>query len=101
MINAAGFKVWPAEIEQYLYKHPSIRELAVYGMPHQEKGEMVRAAVVLKEGACISSEELICYCRENMANYKVPAVIDFVDDLPKGTTGKILKRVLRDRIQAG
>lgn len=97
MINAAGFKVWPAEVEQLLYKHPAIKELAVYGMPHPKKGEAVRAAIVLKEGAKATSEELIAYCRENMANYKVPAVIDFLDELPKSATGKILKRVLRDQ----
>jgi long-chain acyl-CoA synthetase len=97
MINAAGFKVWPAEVEQLLYKHPAIKELAVYGMPHPKKGEAVRATIVLRKGVKVTSEELIDYCRKNMANYKVPAAIDFVDELPKSATGKILKRVLRDR----
>jgi long-chain acyl-CoA synthetase len=98
MINAAGFKVWPAEIEQILYHHPAIQELAVYGVPHPVKGEAVRAAVVLKSGAHLTSDEIISYCRENMANYKIPAVVDFVDELPKSATGKILKRVLRDQV---
>jgi long-chain acyl-CoA synthetase len=99
MINAAGFKIWPAEIEQFLYRYPAVKELAVYGVPHPEKGEAVRAAIVLKDGARVTSEETIAFCRENLANYKIPASVDFIDELPKSATGKILKRVLRD--QAG
>ncbi len=98
MINAAGFKVWPAEVEQFLYKHADIKELAVFGIPHPQKGEVVKAAVVLKEGAAVTGEEIIDYCREHLANYKVPAVIDLVDELPKSATGKILKRVLREQV---
>jgi len=97
MINAAGFKVWPAEVENVLYRHPALQELAVYGVPDPVKGERVRAAVVLKEGASATSEELIAYCRERLAVYKAPAQIDFVKELPKSATGKILKRVLRER----
>jgi long-chain acyl-CoA synthetase len=98
MINAAGFKIWPAEVEEYLYRHPAIKELAIYGIPHPEKGEAVCATIVLKDGAQqISSEDIIKYCRENMANYKVPSVVHFVEELPKSPTGKILKRVLRDQ----
>lgn len=96
MINVAGFKIWPAEIEQFLYTHPEIQEIAVYGVPHAEKGETVRAAIVLKEGASATAEDITAFCRENLANYKLPAVVDFVDELPKSATGKILKRVLRD-----
>jgi len=96
MINVAGFKIWPAEIEQFLYTHPAIQELAVYGTPHAEKGEIVRAAIVLKQGSAATAEEITAFCRENLANYKVPAQVDFIDELPKSATGKILKRVLRD-----
>ena len=96
MINAAGFKIWPAEVEQYLYRHPKIKELAVYGVPHPQKGEAVCATIVLKEGMKATSEEIIAYCRENLANYKVPSAVFFSDELPKSATGKILKRVLRD-----
>lgn len=95
MINAAGFKVWPAEVEHYLYRHPAIKELAVYGIPHPEKGEAVCASIVLKEGAQATSEEIIAYCRENMAAYKIPKRVEFVQELPKSATGKILKRTLR------
>lgn len=96
MINVAGFKIWPAEVEQFLYTHPAVKELAVYGVHHAEKGEIVKAAIVLKAGASATSEEISSYCRENPANYKVPAVVEFMEELPKSATGKILKRVLRD-----
>ncbi|NNL76610.1 MAG: long-chain fatty acid--CoA ligase [Desulfobacterales bacterium] len=98
MINVAGFKIWPAEIEQFLYAHPAIKELAVYGVPHPEKGEIVRAAIVLKENASASAEDITSFCLKNLANYKVPTAVDFVDELPKSATGKILKRVLRDQV---
>ena len=101
MINVSGFKVWPAEVEQYLYRHPAVKELAVYGVPHPEKGEVVQAAIVLKEGATVTSDEIISYCRENMAAYKVPKGVAFIEELPKSTTGKILKRVLRDAASEG
>lgn len=97
MINAAGFKVWPAEVEQVLYKHPAVREVAVYGVKDPVKGEAVKAAIVLKEGASATSEEIIVYCRDRMAVYKAPAYVDFVKDLPRNPTGKILKRMLRDQ----
>ena len=99
MINLSGFKVWPAEVEQYLYKLPQVQEVAVYGLPHPDKGEQVVAAVVPKPGQRLTADEVIAYCRANIAAYKVPARVDIVSELPKSATGKILKRVLRD--QAG
>jgi len=95
MINVSGFKVWPAEVEQFLYRHPAIKEVAIYGVPDPIKGEAVRAAVVLKAGEHAGGDEIIAYCRERMAVYKVPQSVEFVPDLPKSATGKILKRVLR------
>ena len=97
MINVSGFKVWPAEVEQYLYKLPQVQEVAVYGAPHPEKGEQVVAAVVPKPGQAITGDEVIDYCRANIAAYKVPARVDVVAELPKSPTGKILKRILRDQ----
>ncbi len=96
MINVSGFKVWPAEVENFMYRHPAIKELAVYGAPHPSKGESVRAAVVLHEGASVTAAELIRYCRDRLAVYKAPEHIDFIRELPKSATGKILKRLLRD-----
>jgi long-chain acyl-CoA synthetase len=96
MINVSGLKVWPAEVEQYLYRHPDIKEVAVYGTPHSEKGEAVRAAVVPREGAAVTPEAVIAYCRDNMAVYKIPAAVDIVAELPKSATGKILKRILKE-----
>ena len=97
MINVSGFKVWPAEVENMLYRHPAIKEVAVYGVPHPAKGETVRVAVVLKEIGGATAASIIAYCREQLAVYKAPEQVDIVSELPKSATGKILKRVLRDQ----
>ena len=97
MINVSGFKVWPAEVENALYRHPAVKEVAVYGVPDPLKGEQVRVALVLKEGAQASPGEFIAWCREKLASYKAPEQVEFVTELPKSATGKILKRVLRDQ----
>ena len=99
MINVSGFKVWPAEVEQVLYRHPAIREAAVYGVSDPLKGEKVRAAIVLKEGRSASAADLIGYCRDVLAVYKAPERVDIVAELPKSATGKILKRVLREQAE--
>ncbi len=95
MINAAGFNVYPTEVEHVLYQHPAIQEAAVYGASDPVRGETVHASVVLKEGKQATAEEIIEFCRENMAVYKIPRKIRFVPELPKSATGKILKRILR------
>ncbi|MDP3616329.1 MAG: long-chain fatty acid--CoA ligase [Rhodoferax sp.] len=100
MINVSGFKVWPAEVEQYLYKIPGIQEVAVYGIAAAVQGERVAVAVVLKAGVTLSAEDIIAYCREHIAAYKVPAKVDIVSELPKSASGKILKRVLRQQSAA-
>jgi long-chain acyl-CoA synthetase len=92
MIIRGGYNVYPREVEEVLYEHPAVREAAVVGVPHGEWGEEVGAAVALKEGEQISPEELRDYVKENVASYKYPREIWFVDELPKGPTGKILKR---------
>ena len=97
MINVSGFKVWPAEVENMLYRHPAVKELAVYGVPDPVKGEKVSVAIVLKEGASVTAEDIIAYCREKLAVYKAPESVEFVRELPKSATGKILKRILRDQ----
>ncbi|MEB2319268.1 MAG: AMP-binding protein [Pseudomonadota bacterium] len=97
MINVSGFKVWPAEVENYLYRMPQVQEVAVYGLPQAESGEEVAAAVVARAGERLSAEDVIAYCRESIAGYKVPVRVDIVDELPKSPTGKILKRILREK----
>jgi long-chain acyl-CoA synthetase len=92
MIIRGGYNVYPREIEEVLYEHPAVREVAVVGVPHDDLGEEVGAAVALKEGASASEDELRSYIKGQVAAYKYPRKIWFVDELPKGPTGKILKR---------
>lgn len=95
MINASGYKVWPREIEGVLYTHPAIREAAVVGVPDSYRGETVKAVVSLRPGSSVTAQELEAFCRKQMAAYKCPRIIEFVDELPKTASGKILRRALR------
>ena len=92
MIIRGGYNVYPREIEEVLYEHPAVRDCAVVGVPHEALGEEVAAAVVLKDGAEADADALRAHAKERVAAYKYPRHIWFVDDLPKGPTGKILKR---------
>jgi len=96
MINASGYKVWPREVEDVLYGHPSVREAAVIGVPDEYRGESVKAFVSLKPGTTATPEEIQAFCKERMAAYKYPRQVEIVDELPKTVTGKILRRELRD-----
>ncbi|WP_122818853.1 class I adenylate-forming enzyme family protein [Nocardioides pantholopis] len=96
MINAAGYKVWPREVEDVLYGHPAVREAAVVGVPDEYRGESVKAYVALQPGATLRAEELVDWARERLAAYKYPRSVEFLEELPKTTTGKILRRTLRD-----
>ncbi|MGB8929864.1 MAG: long-chain fatty acid--CoA ligase [Anaeromyxobacteraceae bacterium] len=98
MINAAGFKIWPGEVEEVLYRHPAIKECAVLGTPDTVQGESVTVFVAVQAEARVTAEELQAYCRAYMAAYKVPRKVLFVEELPKSATGKLLKRVLRERL---
>ncbi|MGE0788268.1 MAG: long-chain fatty acid--CoA ligase [Sandaracinaceae bacterium] len=95
MIIRGGFNVYPREIEEVLYAHPAIGEAAVIGVPHASHGEEVKAVVALKQGKTATADEIIGYCKEKLAAYKYPRVVEFMDSLPKGPTGKILKRELK------
>ncbi len=95
MIIRGGFNVYPREIEEVLYEHPDVLEVAVIGLPNDEYGEEVGAAVALKEGATVTCEELREYVKEQVAAYKYPRHVWLVDGLPKGPTGKILKREIK------
>jgi long-chain acyl-CoA synthetase len=98
MIIAAGYKVWPREVEDVLYQHPAVREAAVVGEPDPYRGETVVAFVALKSGVeNVAPEELIDFCKQRMANYKYPRRIEVMEELPKTTTGKYLRRELRDK----
>ena len=92
LIIRGGYNVYPREVEEVLYEHPMVREAAVLGVPHDEWGEEVGAAIVLHDGEELAPEELSAYVRERIAAYKYPRVVWFIDELPKGPTGKILKR---------
>jgi len=92
LIIRGGYNVYPREIEEVLHEHPAVAEVAVIGMPHAELGEEVGAAVALKPGASATPEELRAFARDKVAAYKYPRRVWLVDTLPKGPTGKILRR---------
>jgi long-chain acyl-CoA synthetase len=99
MIISGGMNIYPAEIESVMVDHPAVRDVAVFGIPDEEFGEQVKAAVELVEGAAASdllADELIAHCREHLAGYKTPKSVDFVAALPRHPTGKLYKRLLRD-----
>ncbi|MFD0166533.1 class I adenylate-forming enzyme family protein [Streptomyces decoyicus] len=97
MINASGFKVWPREVEDVLYSHPAVREAAVVGVPDAYRGESVKAYVSLRPGTAPDPAELAAYCKERLAAYKYPRAVEILAELPKTTSGKILRRELRHR----
>jgi fatty-acyl-CoA synthase len=102
MINASGFKVWPSEVESLMYQHPAVLEACVIGTSDTYRGETVKALVVPRSEwrGRIDEPTLIDWCRQNMAAYKVPRIIVFVDALPKSGSGKIQWRELQDRENA-
>jgi acyl-CoA synthetase (AMP-forming)/AMP-acid ligase II len=95
MIISGGENVYPREIEEVLVRHPAVREVAVIGVPDPKWGEAIKAIVSLSPGQSATEEELISFCKDNIASYKKPKSVDFVDELPKNNYGKILKRELR------
>jgi long-chain acyl-CoA synthetase len=95
MIISGAENIYPAEVESAIYGHPAVADVAVIGVPDDRWGEAVKAIVVVKPGLAITADELIAYCREQIAHYKAPRSVDFVDSLPRNASGKLLKRVLR------
>ncbi len=96
MILASGFNIYPREVEEVLFRHPKVKEVAVIGVPHPYRGETVKAFVVPKEGETLTAEEIIQFCRQNMAKFKCPTEVEFRKELPKTFVGKVLRRVLRE-----
>ncbi|BDG60727.1 long-chain-fatty-acid--CoA ligase [Caldinitratiruptor microaerophilus] len=96
VIIASGYNIYPREVEEVLYQHPGIMEAAVIGVPHEYRGETVKAYVVPRPGTTLTEEEVIEFCRERLARYKVPTSVEFRDSLPKSAAGKVLRRVLRE-----
>jgi long-chain acyl-CoA synthetase len=94
LIKPSGYQVWPREVEEIIAEHPDVIEVGVAGVPDAYRGETVKAWVVLREGASLTEEELQGFCSQSLAPFKVPTDIDFRDELPKTTVGKILRRVL-------
>jgi len=96
MIIAGGFNIYPREVDEVLYGHPKIAEAVTVGVPHEYRGETVKAFVVAKSGATLTAEEVTEFCRTKLAAYKVPKVVEFRESLPKSAVGKILRKILRD-----
>jgi len=97
MINASGYKVWPAEVESLLYAHPAIQEACVIACRDPHRGESVKAVVVLRDGQSLTAEELIAWARQHMAAYKAPHAVEFVAQLPKSGSGKVQWRALQEK----
>lgn len=99
LIKASGYSVFPAEVENFLYSHPAVKEVAVIGVPDSYRGENIKAVIVLKAEYSdrIKEEEIVTWCKDRMAAYKYPRMVEFVKELPKTASGKVLKRLLREK----
>jgi long-chain acyl-CoA synthetase len=99
MIIAGGFNIYPRDVEEVLFEHPAVLEAAVAGLPDEYRGQTVKAYVVLKPGMSATAEEIIAFCRERMAKYKAPTLVEFRGSLPKTMIGKVLRRLLLEEEQ--
>jgi len=97
MVISGGYNVYPREIDEILYLHPTVKEVSSIGVPHPTRGEQIKSFVVLVEGAETTEEELIDFCRQSLARYKLPTSIDFIEELPKTIVGKVQRGELRKR----
>lgn len=94
MIISGGFNIYPREVEEVLYEHPKVREAAVVGIPDPKYGESVKAFISIEEGEKTTEEEIIQFCKKNLAKYKIPKSVEFRKEMPKTLVGKVLRRVL-------
>jgi long-chain acyl-CoA synthetase len=99
-IISGGYNIYPKEIEDVLYAHPAVLEAAVVGVPHEAKGEVPRAYVVRKEGEAATADEVLAYLRTQLAAYKLPTSVEFIEAIPKTGSGKIRRVELRERARA-
>ncbi|MEW6424172.1 MAG: long-chain fatty acid--CoA ligase [Bacillota bacterium] len=99
MLICGGYNIYPREVEEVLYTHPAVLEAAVLGIPDPVKGEIPKAFIVLKPGVTADETDIIAYCKERMAAYKAPRAVEFLKELPKSATGKILKRELKEAVR--
>ncbi len=97
IIIVGGFNVYPQEVEKVLAEHPAVHQAVVVGMPHEINGQIPKAYIQLEDGAKADEREIIKYAKEHLAHFKVPRRVEFVTEFPLSGTGKILRRVLRDR----
>jgi len=97
MVISGGVNIYPKEIEEVIYSHPAVLEVAVIGVPDELWGESLKAMVVLKQGYQVGEEDIIDYCKERLTSYKKPKIVKFMDSLPKNPSGKILKSELRKK----
>ncbi|PWA11975.1 long-chain fatty acid--CoA ligase [Pueribacillus theae] len=96
MIIASGYNIYPRDVEEVIYEHPAVQEAVVVGVPDPYRGETVKAVIVLKEGQSVTEEEMLDYCRQHLAAYKAPKLIEFRKELPKTAVGKILRRTIKE-----
>jgi long-chain acyl-CoA synthetase len=96
MILSGGYNVYPREIDEVLLEHPGVKEAVAVGVSHPTRGEIIKAYVVPKEGVELTRGEVISFCREKLANYKIPKKVEFREELPKTMVGKVLRRALRE-----
>ena len=94
MVIAGGYNIYPREVEEVIYEHPMVKEAVVAGVPDRYRGETLKAYIILKEGQTTTDKEIIEFCQQRLARYKVPKVVEFRDELPKTMIGKILRRML-------
>jgi long-chain acyl-CoA synthetase len=97
MINVGGEKVFPSEVEDMMLAHPVIKDLVIVGIPDELKGEAPKAFIQLKEGETVTEADIRDYCKSQMAPYKVPVAVEFIDEVPRSASGKALRRMLRDK----
>ena len=95
MIISGGYNVYPRDIDEVLFEHHKILEACSIGIPHEKRGEAIKAFVILKEGEKMTDREVIDYCKTKLATYKLPTVVEFAQELPKSNVGKILRKDLR------